>query len=184
MGLLKTSSATLVFALLLASAARAQVIEIGPDGPVTYAGPMVWSADGAQAIEAPSPAPASVDAAIEAAAARHRVSPELVKAVAWQESRMDQRAVSPKGARGVMQLMPETARELGVDPDDTAQNVEGGTAYLAKMLAMFDGDLTRALAAYNAGPGAVIRHGGTPPYAETQAYVAAVLNRLARSAAP
>ncbi|HEX6866189.1 MAG TPA: transglycosylase SLT domain-containing protein, partial [Caulobacteraceae bacterium] len=83
---------------MLASAARAQVIEIGPGGPVTYAGPVVWSAEGVQAIEAPSPAPSDVEAAIETAAARHQVSPELVKAVAWQESRMNPAAVSPKGA--------------------------------------------------------------------------------------
>ena len=171
-------------AALLASPAGAQVIEVGPQGAVTYAGPVVWSAEGVQAIERPAvvgPA-SSVDEAIQAAAERHQVSPQLVEAVAWQESRLNQQAVSPKGARGVMQLMPGTARELGVDADDLASNVDGGAAYLAKMMKLFDGDLTRALAAYNAGPGAVLRHGGVPPYAETRAYVAAVLNRLARSA--
>jgi len=171
-------------AALLASPAAAQVIEVRPDGAVTYAGPVVWSAEGVQAIERPAiPAPAaSVNDAIQAAATRHQVSPRLVEAVAWQESRLNQQAVSPKGARGVMQLMPGTARELGVDAGDLTGNVDGGTAYLAKMMKLFDGDLTRALAAYNAGPGAVLRHGGVPPYAETQAYVAAILNRLARSA--
>ncbi len=119
--------------------------------------------------------------AIRAAAARHSVSPALVEAVAWQESRLNQQAVSPKGARGVMQLMPGTARELGVDAHDLAANVEGGAAYLARMMDEFDGDLVKALAAYNAGPGAVKRHGGVPPYAETQGYVAAVLARLAAS---
>lgn len=171
-------------AALLASPAAAQVIEVGPQGAVTYAGPVVWSAEGVQAIERPAaPAPAaSVSEAIEAAAQRHQVSPQLVEAVAWQESRLDQSAVSPKGARGVMQLMPGTARELGVDAHDLAANVDGGAAYLARMMKLFDGDLVRALAAYNAGPGAVLKHGGVPPYAETRAYVAAVLNRLARSA--
>lgn len=171
-------------ALAAAGPAAAQVIDIGPQGAVTYAGPVVWSAAGVTAIERPAnPAPASTVAeAIEAAAARHDVSPQLVEAVAWQESRLNQSAVSPKGARGVMQLMPGTARELGVDARDLAANVDGGTAYLARMMRMFDGDLTRALAAYNAGPGAVLKHGGVPPYAETRAYVAAILDRLARSA--
>lgn len=168
-------------AALLASPAAAQVIEVRPEGAVTYAGPMVWSAGGVQAIERPSPA-SSVREAIQAAAVRHQVSPKLVEAVAWQESRLNQSAVSPKGARGVMQLMPGTARELGVDAGDLTANVDGGAAYLARMMKLFDGDLTRALAAYNAGPGAVLRHGGVPPYAETRAYVAAVLDRLARSA--
>lgn len=171
-------------ALLLASPAAAQVIEVRPEGAVTYSGPVVWSAQGVQAIERPAAvaASASVDEAIQAAAARHQVSPQLVEAVAWQESRLNQQAVSPKGARGVMQLMPGTARELGVDAGDLAGNVDGGTAYLARMMKLFDGDLTRALAAYNAGPGAVLRHGGVPPYAETQAYVAGVLGRLAKTA--
>ena len=77
-----------------------------------------------------------------------------------------------------MQLMPETARRLGVDALDARANIEGGTTYLAQMLTRFDGNLPRALAAYNAGPEAVQRYGGVPPYAETQAYVRAILNRL------
>lgn len=171
-------------ALMAAGPAAAQVIEVGPQGAVTYAGPVVSSAEGVRAIERPTTLPpvSSVSAAIATAAERHQVSPQLVEAVAWQESRLNQSAISPKGARGVMQLMPGTARELGVDAHDLASNVDGGTAYLAKMMKLFDGDLVRALAAYNAGPGAVLKHGGVPPYAETQAYVAAVLNRLSRSA--
>jgi soluble lytic murein transglycosylase-like protein len=169
---------------LVAAPATAQVIEVRPDaGAVTYAGPVVWSAEGVRALQ-PIAAPTSagsVGEAIRIAAARHAVSPALVEAVAWQESRLNQRAVSPKGARGVMQLMPGTARELGVDAHDLAGNVEGGAAYLARMMNEFDGDLVKALAAYNAGPGAVKRHGGVPPYAETQGYVAAVLARLAAS---
>lgn len=168
---------------LLAAPAAAQVIEVAGGEAVTYAGPVVWSAQGAQPIERPAaPEPAqTVDDAIRAASTRHAVSPELVEAVAWQESRLNQKAISPKGARGVMQLMPATARELGVDADSLTGNVEGGAAYLARMMAEFDGDLVRALAAYNAGPGAVKRYGGVPPYAETQGYVAAILDRLAKT---
>ncbi|HMH65537.1 MAG TPA: lytic transglycosylase domain-containing protein, partial [Rhizomicrobium sp.] len=120
-----------------------------------------------------------VGAAIRSAAAHHALSQELVAAVAWQESRQRQAAVSPKGARGVMQLMPATARGLRVDPDDLSANVDGGAAYLAQMLDRFDGDVIKTLAAYNAGPEAVTRYGGVPPYPETQAYVTAVLDRLA-----
>ena len=114
-------------------------------------------------------------AAVAEAARRHQVPAELAQAVAWQESRFSQSAVSPKGARGVMQLMPATARDLGVDAADLASNIEGGVAYLAAMLRRFDGSLPLALAAYNAGPGAVERHGGVPPFAETQSYVRAIL---------
>ncbi len=176
-------------AAAIGAPAFAQVIEISPDGDVaTYAGPAVFTSDGAQSITANPPAagsiaatppPAEVKAVIRAAAARHDVSPALVEAVAWQESRFRQDAVSPKGARGVMQLMPSTARSLGVDSADLAANVEGGTSYLAGMLRRFSGDVVLALSAYNAGPGAVLRHRGVPPYPETRAYVAAILERLA-----
>ena len=84
----------------------------------------------------------------------------------------------------MMQLMPGTARELGVDPSDPAQNAQGGATYLRQMLAMFDDDLELALAAYNAGPSAVVRHRGIPPFAETRAYVAAVLEYLAITSVP
>lgn len=104
------------------------------------------------------------------------VEPELVRAVIAVESNFDPRAVSAKGAQGLMQLMPATAAELGVrnvwDPGD---NIRGGTAYLARLLAKYD-DLSLALAAYNAGEGAVQRHGGIPPFRETREYVERVLN--------
>lgn len=106
-----------------------------------------------------------------AVAARHGVSPGLMLRVMHQESRGNPRAVSPKGARGPMQLMPGTASELGVDADNPYQNIEGGARYLKQQLDAFGGDERLALAAYNAGPGAVRKHGGVPPYAETQAYV-------------
>ncbi len=180
------------FGLTLAAwlPAAAQVLEISPAGEVaTLDGAAVFTSEGAQPIMAaqPRPAPgappAAVSAAIRAAAVRHDVSPALVEAVAWQESRFRQEAVSPKGARGVMQLMPGTARAMGVDAADMTSNVDGGVAYLAGMLRRFGGDLVMALSAYNAGPGAVLRYRGTPPYAETRAYVAAILERMAATAA-
>src|SRR5262249_6721417 len=117
--------------------------------------------------------------ALRLAAIRHDMSPSLVEAVAWQESRWNQDAVSPKGARGVMQLMPDTARSLGVDARDPGGKGDGRGGYLAQMMQRFDGDIIRSLAAYNAGPEAVMRYNGVPPYRETRAFVDAILGRLA-----
>jgi soluble lytic murein transglycosylase-like protein len=115
---------------------------------------------------------------VEAAARRHGLDPELVRAVVAVESGFRPDAVSPKGAQGLMQLMPATARALGVtDPFDPAANIDGGTRYLRILVTRYGGDLRRALAAYNAGEGAVARHGGVPPYPETLAYVRRVLQR-------
>lgn len=121
--------------------------------------------------------PSSFDDLIRAAAANEGVDPALVKAVAHAESNFDSDAVSSAGAKGLMQLMDGTARSLGVrDSFDPAQNVAAGTHYLRQLLGRYGGDVTRALAAYNAGPGAVDRYGAVPPFQETQNYVKRVLH--------
>ncbi|WP_199743343.1 lytic transglycosylase domain-containing protein [Caulobacter sp. 602-1] len=176
---------------LVARPASAQVLEIGADGAVTrFDGPVVFTDDGAKTLILDAPA---ADAAIGADAVRQQIStaasvyaldPKLVEAVAWRESRFRPDARSNKGAIGVMQLMPGTARDLGVDPHDPVQNIRGGALYLRRMMSAFGGDVRLALAAYNAGPAAVRKHGGVPPYAETQAYVTSILGRMAASGAP
>lgn len=113
---------------------------------------------------------------IEAAARKYKVDPKLVAAVAEVESNGNQDAISSVGAIGVMQLMPDTAASLGIDPYNKQQNIEGGAKYLRQMLDTFGGDLKKAVAAYNAGPGAVKDYGGVPPYKETQNYVSKVLD--------
>ena len=113
---------------------------------------------------------------LTSSADRHGVPQRLVKAVAIAESNMNQDEISEVGAIGVMQLMPETAAALGVNPYDEAENIEGGAMYLRQMLDTFDGNVPYAVAAYNAGPGAVQRYGGIPPYGETQAYVERVMD--------
>jgi len=178
-------AAGLGLAWAVSTGAAAQVLSIGDDGAVTtYSGPAVYTSEGATAIAPPEPAPLvrappeEVVRLIQESSARHAVPSQIVEAVAWQESRFNHAAVSSKGARGVMQLLPTTASDLGVDPSDLRGNIDGGAAYLAQQLRRF-GDVKLALAAYNAGPKAVERYGGVPPYAETQSYVRAIMARLA-----
>lgn len=115
------------------------------------------------------------DATIEAAAARNGIDPAILHGLIQQESGFDPRSQSSAGAMGLTQLMPGTASSLGVaNPFDPTESIEGGARYLGQLLREFGGDTTDALAAYNAGPGAVKQYGGVPPYAETQDYVAKV----------
>jgi soluble lytic murein transglycosylase-like protein len=196
MGLARTrtiaGAAVLATVLGLARAAFAEVIEIGADGStVRLSAPAVYTTEGVRPIAPVRAAPVAAGAAqaelarvIRQAAERQGVNPDLLGAVAWRESGLRPNALSPKGAFGVMQLMPATANALGVDRYDLRQNIEGGAAYLRQMLDRYAGNVTLGLAAYNAGPGAVDRYGGVPPFAETKAYVGAILTRIsARPAA-
>lgn len=139
----------------------------------TYVGKIFFS----PTARVDSAVPEYLSALIYEASEKHGVDPRLVAAVAHRESRFNPFATSPVGAQGVMQLMPSTARYLGVsDSYDARENVFAGTRYLKTLLDTFDGDLNLTLAAYNAGPGAVRKYRGIPPYRETRAYVAAVRN--------
>jgi Transglycosylase SLT domain len=180
------------------SAARADVLEIAPNGTITtFKGPTLFvdgqakalsgggSTDLRPALSLPTPSaraafqpPPVLAGYLTEAAVRFGVDPDLVHAVAWQESRFDQAAVSSRGAIGMMQLMPATARELGVNPYDARQNIHGGVAYLKALLDAYGGDVRLALAAYNAGPAAVSRYRGIPPFPETLRYVNSIAERL------
>ena len=188
-----------VFALFAAPMAHAQVMEIGNDGSARWVG----SGAPMTAIGAPAPllevsadvtgdlpenaiahtqlhalgVPPHYAETVANLSARYDLSPALLEALVWQESRWRENAISPAGARGLAQLMPNTARYLGVDPDDPHANLEGGARYLREQIDRF-GNLELALAAYNAGPNRVIRSGGIPPFRETQNYVASIMGRL------
>jgi len=142
-----------------------------------------------EAVKAPAAAPASGPTPpapptprelIEKAARRHGLPVELLDSIAAVESGYNPNAVSPKGAIGLMQLMPATAARLKADPADPAQNVDAAARHLRELLERYDYGLYRALAAYNAGAGAVDRHGWVPPYRETQLYVQRVAERFER----
>jgi soluble lytic murein transglycosylase-like protein len=120
--------------------------------------------------------PFDLNEVVRIASGTYRLDPDLVSSVIRAESGFNVRAVSPKGAQGLMQLMPQTASELGVhNAFDPQANVEGGTRYLRELLERYDFDLVKALAAYNAGPQRVEQYGGVPPYYETKAYVARIV---------
>jgi soluble lytic murein transglycosylase-like protein len=173
------------------SAVQARIAEITgapppgsfvPVAPAGFAGALA----GALGAQAPAPAggtpapapvpPAQIDALVQQNASTWQVDPALIKAVIANESGFNATATSGVGAQGLMQLMPETAASLGVrDAYDPAQNVAGGTRYLRGLLDRFGGDKRLAIAAYNAGPGAVEKYGDIPPYRETRNYVQNVL---------
>ena len=192
----------LAVALGSAGAAQAEVIEVGAGGTVKVlsdAPNATWTstdatdqADQVEAIQGGAEVPAAAvtvlkeqgwsgayaKALVDIATAND-ISPYLLEAVVWQESRWNPTAVSRAGAIGLAQLMPGTARDLGVDPRDPVQNLSGGARYLRQQLNRFDGNVEKALAAYNAGPGRVMTAGGIPSIPETQAYVRAIVARLA-----
>jgi soluble lytic murein transglycosylase-like protein len=164
---------TASFASQLAGASSASTLS-----PVGTAGADAGAATAGLASTGVSELPADVPygAQITAAAKKYGIDPALLAGLVKQESGFNPNAGSPAGARGLTQLMPSTAAGLGVtNVLDPAQSLDGGAKYLRAQLDAFGGDVTRALAAYNAGPGAVKRYGGVPPYAETQAYVQKVL---------
>ena len=192
-----------VAAALVATPAYSQVMDIAPDGTVSVrqgAGEANWQVvtspasnemidqNGQIVVPAwaytdvgPAPVPPQYAVALKQAAAAANVSPSLLAALVWQESRWNAQALSPKGAMGLAQLMPATARDLGVNPADPISNLNGGARYLRQLLDLFDGNVEKALAAYNAGPGRVRSAGGIPAIAETQAYVSSIVRRIASS---
>lgn len=184
--------------------AMADVMEIGASGARWVAGgpasPIVTSTDGdTDSVQETPPAvdaglqpqsmttapgaagPARWRASVAQLAAKYDISPALLEAVVWQESRWNESARSPVGARGLAQLMPGTAAQMGVNAGDSTANLEGGARYLRMQLDAFNGDVEKALAAYNAGPARVEKAGGVPNIRETRAYVAAIMARLTDS---
>jgi soluble lytic murein transglycosylase-like protein len=186
-------------AALAAAPVSAEVLDLSPSGELsvrTGSGEAVWhSLDSSPTITTDNLRSAGADATLadavianqvpqqystmfQEAAAQAGLSPSLLAALVWQESRWNAAAVSPKGAIGLTQLMPATASGLGVNPRDPAANLLGGARYLRQLLDQFDGDLERALAAYNAGPERVRRANGIPQIRETRQYVSAIIGRL------
>ncbi len=161
----------LLWRSILQALARLQAT---PGAAPPAAGEGTWIVPGSRDISAHGPS--DFDRLIENAAQRYRLDPALVKAVIQAESNFNPRAVSSAGASGLMQLMPGTAASLGVkDSFDPDQNVDGGARLLRNLLDRYDQNVSLALAAYNAGPGAVDKYGGLPPYGETQRYVPRIL---------
>lgn len=155
----------------VATGAASDIVELSAD----FAVPDLAVADTARQAQA---VPQTYAAKVAELSRRFDLSPALIEALVWQESRWRSDAVSPVGARGLAQLMPGTARQMGVDASDPFANLEGGARYLREQLDRFGGDLEKALAAYNAGPGRVTAANGIPRIRETQQYVAAIMGRL------
>ncbi len=130
----------------------------------------------------PATAPTTIPQLVDLASAKHKVDADFIRSVIRAESNFNLRAVSPKGAQGLMQLMPQTALQLGVqDAFEPEANIDAGTHYLRELLLQYHGDVAKALAAYNAGPHRVDQYRGVPPYRETRAYVRRVINDYNRS---
>ncbi|HCO44787.1 MAG TPA: hypothetical protein DIT63_11825 [Gammaproteobacteria bacterium] len=154
-------------------------------GPRKYEPPTVISGTPPATATVISPGRQAVEKMIERLAPQYALDPELVKQVVAAESAFRTDARSPKNAQGLMQLIPATAERFGVtNPWDAEQNLRGGMAYLSWLLGQFSGDVRLALAGYNAGEGAVARHGGLPPYAETRQYVAGIISRYGKTRHP
>jgi soluble lytic murein transglycosylase-like protein len=187
---LKTFALTFGICIFVApSVAAADVIQSGPEGFSWISGPSAPNQfmpegsisrpkdDGFTEVgETAGPAPWQDHVAV--LAAKYDISPSLLEAVVWQESRWRTGATSRAGAHGLAQLMPATARQMGVDIGNPYANLEGGARYLRIQLDAFGGDVEKALAAYNAGPGRVQSAHGVPNIPETKAYVAAIMSRL------
>jgi soluble lytic murein transglycosylase-like protein len=138
----------------------------------------------AAAVEPETPVPAGLNELVESIAAQHSLSPRLIHAVIKTESNYNPHAISPKGALGLMQLIPSTARRFGVaHVFDPVENIQGGARYLKYLLDLYDNNTPLALAAYNAGEAAVAKYNGIPPFAETQNYIIQVKNNLEKLAA-
>jgi hypothetical protein len=149
--------------------------------PAAKAAPTSVPAASTTKIPPPPKTALRLDEVVSEASGRNELDPDLVSSVIHAESNFNPRAVSPKGARGLMQLMPQTASQLGVkNAFDPQANVEGGTLYLRTLLEQYNFDVVKALAAYNAGPQRVARYKGVPPYYETQAYVARIIRDFNR----
>lgn len=149
--------------------------------PDDYVPPPALPPPPASAEASPAAPPSDPKTLIHSAALRSGLPPKFVESVAKVESAFRQDAVSPKGAIGVMQLMPETARALDADPADASQNVDAGARLLRELLIKYNGDVVKALAAYNAGSAAVDRYQGLPPYPETQNYVNKVIRQYQKA---
>lgn len=181
------------FGLVVAApdAISAQVYEIGTDGSMSSVEPSSYYNGRSPASVTPLGAipystsvtrkimPANWKIIVTSMSEKHGLDPILFEALIWQESRWNPAAKSPKGAIGLTQLMPDTARQLGVNPFDPVANLDGGARYLKSMLMQFNGDINLALAAYNAGPFRVTQFGGVPPFVETRNYVSMIRQRVA-----